>query len=140
MSTSPVSLTTPSSSLSNSQASSANSSTASSQAAVDALANPDTFLQLLVAQLQYQDPESPADGTTFVTQLATFAGVEEQSAMRGDLDSINGVAQEYAATLSAPTATPAATTSSGGTDAAGDSSANNTTAANTPAGATGASN
>ena len=30
------------------------------------------FLQLLVAQLQNQDPLNPMDDTTFVTQLAQF--------------------------------------------------------------------
>jgi flagellar basal-body rod modification protein FlgD len=115
MSTSPIGLTTPTVSNPTAASSSSSSSSASSQAAIDALGNPDTFLQLLVAQLQYQDPESPADGTTFVTQLATFAGVEEQSAMRSDLDSINTVAQQHSATLpsaSAAAATPAATTAS----------------------------
>lgn len=93
---------------SSSSSSSSSSSDSGSQGAIDALGNPDTFLQLLVAQLKYQDPSSPADGTAFVTQLATFSGVEEQSAMRGDLDSINTVAQQYASTL--PPATPAPTT------------------------------
>jgi flagellar basal-body rod modification protein FlgD len=29
-------------------------------------------MQLLVAELQHQDPSNPADGTQFVTQLAEF--------------------------------------------------------------------
>ncbi len=96
MSTSPISLpSTPASLMNPASSSSSSSSQASAQSAIDALGNPDTFLQLLVAQLQYQDPTSPADGTTFVTQLATFAGVEEQSAMRTDLDSMNTVAQTF---------------------------------------------
>jgi flagellar basal-body rod modification protein FlgD len=35
------------------------------------------FLQLLVAQLQNQDPTSPVDPTTFVTQLAQFSELSE---------------------------------------------------------------
>jgi flagellar basal-body rod modification protein FlgD len=101
MSTSQLGLSPASSGLRNPSATSTPSpsapSSSSEQSAIDALGNPDTFLQLLVAQLQYQDPESPADGTTFVTQLATFSGVEEQSAMRTDLDGIDKVAQQYAA-------------------------------------------
>ncbi len=144
MSTSPISSNTPSSTYANSTANSQSSSSTGSsadggQAAVDALGNPDTFLQLLVAQLQYQDPESPADGTAFVTQLATFSGVEEQSAMRGDLDSINGVAQKYAAALSAP-ATTTASTNSAGTSGTTGNPANNNTNATTPSNTTGASN
>ncbi|HUJ23025.1 MAG TPA: flagellar hook capping FlgD N-terminal domain-containing protein [Bryobacteraceae bacterium] len=35
------------------------------------------FLQLLVAQLQNQDPTSPMDSTQFVTQLAQFSELEQ---------------------------------------------------------------
>ena len=36
----------------------------------------DTFLKLLVAQLKYQDPLSPTDGTQFLTQTAQFTTLE----------------------------------------------------------------
>ena len=49
--------------------------------------NEDEFLQLLVAQLQNQDPTNPTDSTTFVTQLAQFSSLEQLIAIRGDLDS-----------------------------------------------------
>ncbi len=55
----------------------------------DPLANESTFLQLLVAQLKNQNPSQPMDGTTFVTQLAQFSDLEQNLAMRQDLDSIN---------------------------------------------------
>ena len=46
----------------------------------------DAFLKLLVAQLRYQDPSSPADGTAFLAQTAQFTQVERldevSSAMR----------------------------------------------------------
>ncbi len=35
------------------------------------------FLQLLVAQLQNQDPLNPTDSTQFVTQLAQFQQLEQ---------------------------------------------------------------
>ena len=38
----------------------------------------DTFLQMLTAQVQNQDPLNPLDSTDFATQLATFSGVEQQ--------------------------------------------------------------
>lgn len=37
----------------------------------------DTFLKLLVAQLQYQDPTNPADTTAFLSQTAQFTLVEK---------------------------------------------------------------
>ena len=38
----------------------------------------ETFLQLLTAQLENQDPLNPMDSQDFATQLATFSGVEQQ--------------------------------------------------------------
>jgi flagellar basal-body rod modification protein FlgD len=94
--------------------SSSSSSSSTAQSSINALGDPSTFLQLLVAQLKYQDPESPADGTTFVTQLATFAGVEQQAQMRTDLDSIDSIAEQFASSASAAptTSTPSTTTAS----------------------------
>ena|SRR5687768_155275 len=37
----------------------------------------DTFLKLLVAQLKYQNPLSPTDGTEFMAQTAQFSVVEK---------------------------------------------------------------
>lgn len=53
---------------------------------VDSLANEQTFLQLLVAQIRNQDPLNPQDGTQFVAQLAQFSSLEQQIQMRQDLD------------------------------------------------------
>lgn len=50
-----------------------------------------SFLQLLVAQLQNQDPLNPQDGTQFVTQLAQMSSLEQELQMRTDLDSMNGI-------------------------------------------------
>ena len=41
----------------------------------------DTFLKLLVAQLKYQDPMNPADGTEFLSQTAQFTVVEKLDAL-----------------------------------------------------------
>ncbi len=37
----------------------------------------DEFLQLLVAQMKYQDPLQPTDNTQYVSQLATFSQLEQ---------------------------------------------------------------
>lgn len=39
----------------------------------------DAFLQLLVTQLQYQDPLDPVDNTEMVSQLAQFSALEQMS-------------------------------------------------------------
>ena len=36
-----------------------------------------SFLKLLIAQLQNQDPSQPMDSTAFVAQLASFSQVEQ---------------------------------------------------------------
>jgi flagellar basal-body rod modification protein FlgD len=46
------------------------------------------FLQLLVAQLQNQDPLNPTDSTQFVSQLAQFSELEQVMAIRGDTDTL----------------------------------------------------
>ncbi len=67
-------------------------STATSAAAgANSMVSEQSFLQLLVAQLQNQDPMDPQDGTQFVTQLAQFSSLEQEIQMRQDLDSINSV-------------------------------------------------
>jgi len=55
----------------------------------------DMFLQLLVSELQNQDPMNPVQGTDFVTQLAQFQNLEQSvttgqdvSAIRADLDQL----------------------------------------------------
>ncbi len=58
-------------------------------AAADPLANQSTFLTLLVSQLKNQNPTSPMDGTTFVTQLAQFSELQQNLAIRQDADSLS---------------------------------------------------
>ncbi|WP_296431387.1 flagellar hook capping FlgD N-terminal domain-containing protein [Yoonia sp.] len=55
-------------------------------AGADASLNSDfeVFLQMLTAQMKYQDPLNPVDSTDYATQLATFSGVE-QAVLTNDL-------------------------------------------------------
>src|SRR5580698_5148680 len=58
-----------------------------------------TFLQLLVAQLKYQDPTNPTDSTQFVSQLAQFSELEQVMGIRTDIETY------HAAAVAAATAT-----------------------------------
>jgi flagellar basal-body rod modification protein FlgD len=69
--------------------STAASTTSSDSSSANSLASQQTFLQLLVAQLQNQDPTQPVQGTEFITQLATFSDVEQNLAVRQDVDAIS---------------------------------------------------
>jgi flagellar basal-body rod modification protein FlgD len=53
------------------------SSSSTTSSTTDALGNEQVFLQLLVAQIQNQDPLNPTDSTTFMTQLAQFSDLEQ---------------------------------------------------------------
>lgn len=46
----------------------------------------DAFLQLLVAQMKYQDPLEPTSNTEFVSQYAQFSQVEQMQNMAGSMD------------------------------------------------------
>jgi flagellar basal-body rod modification protein FlgD len=93
-------------------ASGADGNSGSGTSGISGLANENTFLQLLVAQLKNQNPTQPMDGTTFVTQLAQFSELEQSLASRQDLDSI---AAKYApVSTSANTANDNSQQSTGG--------------------------
>jgi flagellar basal-body rod modification protein FlgD len=54
---------------------------ASSTTSTGASMDKDTFLQLLVAQLRYQDPMNPTDSTQFLSQSAQFTALEKMEAV-----------------------------------------------------------
>lgn len=43
--------------------------------------NKDSFLQILVAEMQYQDPLEPSSNTEWVSQMASFSQIEELQGM-----------------------------------------------------------
>lgn len=58
------------------------SSSSSSSSSLDK----DSFLQLLVAQMKYQDPLEPTSNTEYISQFATFSELEEMQNMRTSTD------------------------------------------------------
>lgn len=50
----------------------------------------DTFLQLLVTELQHQDPTTAQDPNAMITQMAQFSGVEQQTDTNTLLTSLQG--------------------------------------------------
>ena len=48
-----------------------------------------SFLKLLVTQLQNQDPMSPMEDTAFISQLATFSSLEQQTSTNESLSSVS---------------------------------------------------
>jgi flagellar basal-body rod modification protein FlgD len=66
------------------------STSQTSSTGIDALANKNTFLQLLVSQIKNQDPLNPADGVQFVSQLAQFSELEQMMQINSNVGSIAG--------------------------------------------------
>ena len=94
------------------------SAAATSSDGTNSLASQQTFLQLLVAQLKNQDPTQPVQGTEFVTQLATFSDVEQNLAVRQDVDAMSNkylgdVPSGGTVAATSATTTPAGTVAGG---------------------------
>jgi flagellar basal-body rod modification protein FlgD len=72
---------------SNSTGSTSSTSTANS---VGSLTSEQTFLQLLIAQIQNQDPLNPTDSIQFVGQLVQYSELEQLMGINQGVQSLNG--------------------------------------------------
>ena len=52
----------------------------------------DAFLQLLVAQMKYQDPLEPTSNTEYISQLATFSSLEEMQNLNATMTNMQNMA------------------------------------------------
>lgn len=76
-------------------AATASQANTAAQTARTGLANDfNTFLTLLTAQLQYQDPLSPMETTDFMQQLAQFSSVEQSVQTNENLETLIGLSQD----------------------------------------------
>jgi flagellar basal-body rod modification protein FlgD len=68
--------------ITNATSATSSSSSSSSSSTLDK----DDFLQLLVAQMKYQDPLEPTSNTEYISQYATFSEVEQMQNMSQSMD------------------------------------------------------
>ncbi|NWG53479.1 MAG: flagellar hook assembly protein FlgD [Hydrogenophilaceae bacterium] len=78
----------------------ADTTSASQTARTKLSENFDTFLVLLTAQLQNQDPLSPMDSSEFTQQLVQFSQVEQQISTNDNLETL--ISQQSAAAAALP--------------------------------------
>ncbi|MBM3288626.1 MAG: flagellar biosynthesis protein FlgD [Candidatus Hydrogenedentes bacterium] len=50
----------------------------------------DTFLQLLVEQMRYQDPLAPTDNAQMIAQLAQFSSLEQMNNLNESFEELSG--------------------------------------------------
>ena len=73
-----------------SKTSSSSSSSSTSGTTSSIAAQKDQFMQLLVAQMKYQDPLEPTSNTEYIQQYATFSELEQmQNMSQNMLSSLN---------------------------------------------------
>jgi len=105
--------------------SSSSGTTSSSSATANSSGPPapseEVFLQLLVSQIQNQDPLNPTDSTQFVSQLAQFSELEQVIGIRSDIETAMSQSAQSPANPPAPT---------GGSTTPADSTGNSTPSTN----------
>lgn len=79
-------------------AASSTGATGSTGSSSSPLLDPQAFLQLLVAQLKYQDPSNPVDTSTFMNQTAMLSQVQTMNSMSSTLSALVSAQQAQAAT------------------------------------------
>jgi len=74
--------------------SSASNSTSSTSSSSTSSLGQDAFLQLLVTQLEYQDPLNPMDDKDFVAELAQFSSLEQLTEINSGIDGLKSIGEE----------------------------------------------
>ncbi|MEL7640832.1 MAG: flagellar hook capping FlgD N-terminal domain-containing protein [Solidesulfovibrio sp.] len=75
------------------ESTSGSSSSATTSTSSTSSLGQDAFLQLLVTQLQYQDPLSPMDDKEFVAELAQFSSLEQLTEINTGIDNLASIGE-----------------------------------------------
>jgi flagellar basal-body rod modification protein FlgD len=78
--------------------STAPAASATSTSTTNSLLDPQAFLKLLVAQLQYQDPTNPVDTSQFMNQTAMLSEVQTMTSMQTSLTALSSAQNAQEAT------------------------------------------
>jgi flagellar basal-body rod modification protein FlgD len=76
----------------------ASSSSTTSSTSTSSTDDYDMFLQLLVAQLKYQDPMNPTDSTQFLSQNAQFTSLQKMGELNDTMTSMLSVQSSFGST------------------------------------------
>jgi flagellar basal-body rod modification protein FlgD len=79
----------------------------------------DMFLQLLVTQLQHQDPMQPQENGEFLAQLAQFSSLESLQQIKDDMAALRATFESAGLVAPATTGTATTTTTTTATVASG---------------------
>ena len=64
----------------------------------------DAFLQLLVAQMKYQDPLNPQDNSEYIAELANFSSLEQMTNVATSLENLSSVVGGISSAVASNTA------------------------------------
>ena len=65
-----------------------NTSGTSSASSTSSLGDQNTFMQLLVAQMKYQDPMNPTDSSQSLSQMAQFSALQEMTTVATNMQAL----------------------------------------------------
>jgi flagellar basal-body rod modification protein FlgD len=77
---------------------------------VQSLTSEQTFLQLLVAQIQNQDPLNPTDSIQFVGQLVQYSELEQLIGINTGIQTLTGGGGTPSSSATTPSSSPSAQT------------------------------